>query len=79
MAHDGLPNRTIATNDDWWADPAIGRLTAAESQAAGAFGIPAGSKDAALVVWLDPNLSYTVLLEGVAGDTGVGLIEIYEL
>ncbi|MBE2212400.1 MAG: carbohydrate binding domain-containing protein [Opitutaceae bacterium] len=79
MAHDGLPNRTIATNDDWWADPATGRIIATEGQAVGAFGLPAGSKDAALLVWLDPNLSYTALLEGVAGDTGVGLIEIYEL
>jgi hypothetical protein len=79
MAHDGLPDRRIASNDDWWADPAIGRLIAAEAGPVGAFAIPAGSKDAALVVWLDPNLTYTVLLEGVDGDTGVGLIEIYEL
>lgn len=79
MAHDDIPTRTIATNDDWWSDPAVGRLIATEAAAVGAFTLPAGSKDAALLAWLEPNRTYTVLLDGVGEDTGVGLIEIYEL
>ncbi len=77
MAHDGVPTRELLSNDDWYADPAVGAEIAAAGDAVGAFRLPAGTKDAALLVWLEPG-SYTVFLEGVAGDRGVGLLEIYE-
>lgn len=44
----------------------------------GAFPLIAGSKDAALVVSLAPG-SYTAQISGVAGTTGIAIVEIYEL
>lgn len=62
---------TLATNDNWGSDPAL--LEAFTT--AGAFALPAGSKDAALVVRLSPG-GYVVT---VAGGTGRALVEIYDL
>lgn len=62
----------IAENDDWLADLAPDFLRA------GAFALPAGSKDSALRVNLAPG-SYTVQVEGVDGGTGEALVELYEL
>jgi hypothetical protein len=44
----------------------------------GAFALPAGSRDAALVVSLPPG-SYTAQVSGVGGLTGDAIIEVYEL
>jgi hypothetical protein len=44
----------------------------------GAFGLPAASKDAALLVTLQPG-AYTAQVSGVAGTTGVALVEVYEV
>ena len=44
----------------------------------GAFSLPAGSRDAALVVSLPPG-SYTAQVSGVGGLTGDAIIEVYEL
>ena len=46
--------------------------------ASGAFPLVAGSRDAALVVNL-PEGGYTVQVSGVAGGTGVALVEVYSL
>jgi len=62
----------IAENDDWTADLATDFLRA------GAFALPAGSKDSALRLNLAPG-SYTVQVEGVDGGTGEALVELYEL
>ena len=62
----------IAENDDWTADLAVDFLRA------GAFALPAGSKDSALRLNLEPG-SYTVQVEGVDGGTGEALVELYEL
>jgi hypothetical protein len=62
----------IATNDNWLPSDA-----AAMAQV-GAFALPAGSKDAALVITLPPG-NYTVITTGVAGATGVALAEVYAL
>lgn len=67
----------VATNDDWDADVAKGSAIADASLRLGAFSLPAGSKDAALLVTLQPGV-YTVQLSGVGGTTGVGLIEVYD-
>ena len=45
--------------------------------AVGAFPLQASSKDAALLVELQPG-AYTVQVSGVGGTTGVALIEVYE-
>ncbi len=65
----------LATNDNWESSNAAEIAAAASS--AGAFALPAGSKDAALLVTLPPGI-YTTHLTGVGGTTGVGLIEVYE-
>ncbi|RME69380.1 MAG: hypothetical protein D6781_08690, partial [Verrucomicrobia bacterium] len=64
----------IAANDDWAGaavlEDAFGEV--------GAFALAADSLDAALVETLAPG-SYSVHLEGFGGDTGIGLVEVYEL
>lgn len=45
---------------------------------AGAFPLPVGSADAALVLTLSPG-AYTFVLQGVSGDSGIALAEIYEI
>jgi len=67
----GLP---LAANDDW---PNLVSVQAAFT-AAGAFALPSGSKDAALVITLEPG-GYTVVVSGVGGTTGNALVEIYDL
>jgi hypothetical protein len=63
----------VASNDNW-----SGADVSAAASATGAFALPAGSRDAALIANLSPG-GYTVELSGVGGATGVGLIEVYEL
>jgi hypothetical protein len=67
----GLP---LATNDDW---PTLMSVQSA-FVAAGAFSLPLGSKDAALVISLEPG-GYTVVVSGVGATTGNALVEIYDL
>jgi hypothetical protein len=62
----------ISENDTW--APSLEGLF----PSVGAFGLTAGSKDAALVISLPPG-GYTVQLSGVGGGTGEGLIEVYEV
>jgi hypothetical protein len=76
----------IARNDDWGHAIAVetGQTsgTAADVAAAavstGAFPLDAGSKDAALIVTLNPGV-YTVVLADEANAGGDGMVEIYEL
>ncbi len=58
-----------------WGGTAV--LSAAFAQLA-AFALPNDSRDAALLVELQPG-SYTVQVSGVAGTTGIALVEIYEV
>ena len=62
----------IADNDNWAAS------LAPTFTAVGAFGLTAGSRDAALVTSLTPG-AYTVQVRGVANGTGEALVEIYEV
>ncbi len=64
----------VATNDNWDNAPAL----AAAFTAAGAFALPADSKDAAVLVRLPPG-AYTVTVTGAATTTGTALVEIYDL
>ncbi|MDO8538900.1 MAG: putative Ig domain-containing protein [Opitutaceae bacterium] len=64
----------IRQNDNWNNASDI----AAAAAAAGAFALPANSKDAALVATLNPG-AYTAHISGVNNTTGVALVEVYEL
>ncbi len=68
-------NTQVASNDNWGTNAA--EVTAA-STATGAFQFTAGSKDAGMVINLEPG-AYTLQLSGVGGASGVGLIEVYEI
>ena len=61
----------IAQNDDW------DRAQAADFSGVGAFAWTPGSKDAALVVTLQPGM-YTAHVSGKNDSTGVALIEVYD-
>lgn len=63
----------IASSDNW-----SGSAVSDAATATGAFALPAGSRDAALVLTLPPG-QYTVVVRGVAGATGVALAEVYAL
>ena len=64
----------LAGNDDWEKDSGA---TPAAFTNLGAFPLPNGSKDAALLLNLLPG-SYTVHASGASGTTGIVLIEIYD-
>ncbi len=66
---------TLAANDNWSsaADAAALAATAAE---VGAFPLPGGSRDAALLVTL-PAGSYTATVSGTGNTTGTALVELY--
>ena len=67
----------IASNDNWETGTSTSDQLTAVSAQVGAFALPAGSKDAALLVTLPPG-AYTVQVSGVGNTTGVALIEVYE-
>jgi peroxiredoxin len=69
----------ILVNDDWGAVPDVAALRAAMS-AQGAFSLPEGSRDAAMLVTLPPG-GYTVQVSGSgtgAAAQGVAIVEVYE-
>ncbi len=68
---------TVASNNDWGDGGQSGALQAAFA-AAGAFALPLGSKDAALVVRLPPD-GYTVQVNDPNNGTGAALVEVYDL
>nr|MBP8963590.1 hypothetical protein [Opitutaceae bacterium] len=63
----------VGENDDWDGTPE----TAAAFASAGMGALAAGSKDAALLLTLEPGI-YTLQVNGAAGTSGVALAEIYE-
>lgn len=62
---------TLRTNDNWQTDPASARV-----QAVGL--APTEPVESALDTTLSPG-SYTAVLRGLNGGTGVGLVEVYDL
>jgi hypothetical protein len=64
----------VATNNDWGGTAALSAAFAS----VGAFALPAASKDAAILVSLAPG-NYTAQVTGVAGSTGLALVEVYEV
>ena len=67
----------VATNNDWGAATNAADISAATSQL-GAFALPVGSKDSAVLLSLAPG-NYTALVSGANDTTGVALIEVYEI
>lgn len=65
----------IASNDSWSSAANAAEVTAAAT-AVGAFPLPSGSRDAALLVSLAPG-SYTAQIRGVGDTTGTALMEVY--
>ena len=65
----------LASNAGWGGNPAV----AAAAASAGAFAWPSpSSHDAAILVTLPPG-AYTAEVLGEGGDTGVALVEVYEV
>jgi cyclophilin family peptidyl-prolyl cis-trans isomerase len=68
---------TVASSNDW-AENGRGPALEAAFTSAGAFSLPAGSRDAAVLVRLPPG-AYTAVASGVGGATGRALVEVYDL
>jgi sugar lactone lactonase YvrE len=69
----GVP---IASNTGWGTGGNAAQIAAAAT-ACGAFALPSGSADCALLATLPPG-SYTAEVTGAAGTTGIALAEVYE-
>jgi hypothetical protein len=67
----------IAENNDWSVASDAAAMAVA-AQRVGAFGLPVGSLDSALLLTLPPN-AYTAQVSGVNGTSGVALVEVYEV
>lgn len=83
MTQDG--NGTVLATNDNWNDTTLsnGRAVNADEIAtaaavSGAFPLPAGSKDAALLITLVPG-NYTIQVSGVNSVTGIALVEAYDV
>jgi hypothetical protein len=66
----------LATNDNW--STGSGAAVAQAAGAVGAFALPSGSLDAALLLSLAPG-SYTAQVAGVRDTAGVALVEVYDV
>jgi hypothetical protein len=67
---------SVATNTGWSSNPNAAEI-AAETAATGAFALPAGSADSALLLTLPPG-AYTAVVSGANGASGVALVEVYQ-
>lgn len=64
----------LQQNNDWAGTPAL----KAAFTATGAFSLPDTSKDAAILITLNPG-NYSAVVSGVNNATGVGMVELYEV
>ncbi|WP_221030636.1 beta strand repeat-containing protein [Actomonas aquatica] len=67
----------VRENDDWEVGNDVGQVTEAGGSV-GAFALPSGSQDAVLLITLPPG-AYTALVSSGDGDTGVAIVEVYEV
>lgn len=67
----------LAENKGWASSAMAGEISTAGAQA-GAFPLLAGSKDAALLMYVSPGV-YTVHVTSTDGAVGVALVEVYEV
>lgn len=65
----------IATNDNW-SDSTDATTIESTAAQVGAFSLPRGSKDAAMIVTVSAG-AYTAVTSGVNGTTGTALVEVY--
>jgi len=65
----------LATNDNW-SNATNAAEIASTATAVGAFALPSGSRDAAVLTTLAPG-GYTAVVSGVGGTTGTALVELY--
>lgn len=70
-------DRVVTRNSGWTVGPEPGAIAAAASKV-GAFALPAGSADSALLAYFTPG-AYTAQLTGPGGASGNALIEVYEV
>jgi sugar lactone lactonase YvrE len=68
------PNVVLAANTAWNGNPGI----AAAAAAVGAFPWGTSSRDSAILITLPPG-NYTAGVTGASGDTGIALVEVYEV
>ncbi len=61
----------LATNDDWMSDPGANQIEAVGLA-------PTNTLEAATILTLTPG-SYTAVVRGAEGSSGVGLVEVYNL
>jgi hypothetical protein len=73
----GGGSEVVASNDDWEQSPDVALLQSASSQVF-AFPLDSGSKDAAMLVVLNPGV-YTIQVSGKNGEMGVSLVELYRV
>ncbi len=71
-------NGTVINQNDNWGSAGDGTALSTAASAVGAFTLPTGSKDAALLTALQPGV-YSVIVAGVGNTTGIALVEIYEV
>lgn len=69
---------TIAVNSGWSSTPTGTAQVVAAEAASGAFGLTVGSLDSAYVGSFAPG-AYTATVSGAGGDTGVALVEVWDL
>jgi len=67
----------VASNSAWGTGTSTAAQVTSVSAQVGAFPLPSGSKDAALILTLQPG-TYSVQVTSASGGTGVALVEIYD-
>ena len=68
----------VINQNDNWGSAGDGAAISAATTATGAFALPSGSKDAAILTALQPGV-YSVIVAGVGNTTGIALVEVYEV
>jgi len=73
-------NSLIGMNNDWQTTQIGGVITSDQVMAIQNSGLAPGDPlESALIATLPPGTTYTAIVQGVNGGTGVGLVEVYDL
>ena len=67
----------VRENNDWQTGNDAVEIAAVAAEV-GAFALPSGSKDSALLIKLPPGI-YTAIVDTADGSSGVALVEVYEV
>ena len=71
-------NGAVVAKNDNWGDGDYAAEIASAAKAAGAFPFATGSKDAVLLIDLQPGI-YSMHVRGVGDTTGIALLEVYDV